>query len=503
MKRTKMLVFSLTLAMLMAAVSIAPALTQGETLTIWADVTRAEVILELGEEYTEETGVAVEVREIGLGDARDELLNFGEAGEGPDILIQPHDNIGQLVANGAIVPLQLPGDLEDQFITSALSLFSYQDELWALPYAVENVALIRNTDLVPEAPATWEEVAEISRNLRESGDAEFGFLMRTGDAYHSFPIISAFGGYIFGFNDDGSYNVADLGLNSEGGLAAAQWMADLYADELMVPNVDDDVSKELFAAGDLAMWITGPWNSEDITNAGVPYSIDPIPGSEFAGIEVGSPFVGGQGFMISAFSENQLLAEEFLLNFISTPDAMEALAGRIPVFEGVESSDPNIASFIAAGETAVPMPVIPEMGNVWVAAGDALTNISLGEDPVASVETAVVQIEEAIDLAASGAIESVNVPGSFNDQIGCDDVWQPTCEATALTDMGDGIWSGTYSIAAGEYMFKIAINADWAENYGVDGEPGGADIPLVLEEDSEVTFTYDRATNLVEIEISN
>ena len=502
MKRTRLFIFTLLIAMLMSVISVAPALTQGETLTIWADVTRAEVILELGEEYTEETGITIEVREIGLGDARDELLNFGEAGEGPDILIQPHDNIGQLVANGAIVPMQLPTDLEEQFITSALNLFTYQDELWAVPYAVENVALIRNTDLVPEAPATWEEVAEISRNLRESGDAEFGFLMRTGDAYHSFPIISAFGGYIFGFNDDGSYNVADIGLNSDGGLAAAQWMADLYADELMVPNVDDDVSRELFAAGDLAMWITGPWNSEEITNSGVPFSIDPIPGSEFAGIEVGSPFIGGQGFMISAFSENQLLAEEFLLNFIATPDSMEALAERVPVFAGVESSDPNIAAFIAAGETGVPMPVIPEMSSVWGAAGDALTNVSLGENPIDSFETAVVQIEESIEEAASGAVNTVNLPGSFNDQFGCDGPWIPSCEATELTDMGDGIWSGTFSIAAGEYEFKIAINGDWPENYGVDGELDGANYTLVLEEDSEVTFTYDRATNLVEVEIN-
>ena len=78
-----------------------------------------------------------------------------------------------------------------------------------MPYGIENVALIRNVDLVPEAPATWQEVTEISRELRESGDAEYGFLIQTGDAYHHYPIISAFGGYIFGTSEDGGYDVSE------------------------------------------------------------------------------------------------------------------------------------------------------------------------------------------------------------------------------------------------------------------------------------------------------
>ena len=503
MKINRVFVFTLLMAMLLALVSIVPVIAQGDTLTIWADVTRADLLTELGQEYTDETGVEVTVREIGLGESRDELLNFGPAGEGPDILIQPHDSIGTLVENGAIIPIDLPPDLEEAFIPAALNLFTYQGQLWGLPYNVENLAFVRNTELVPDAPETWQEVMEISRELQESGQAEYGFLLQTNDVYHTYPIISAFGGYIFGQDDTGGYDITDIGLSSEGGLEAGEWLSQMYNEGLMVPNVTDDVIFELWEAGDLAMFVTGPWWSEliDETAPG-PYAISRMPGVE-GGAEHGTPFAGGQGFLISAFSENQLLAEEFLFDFVATEEVMDALTQRVPVFVGVESGDPNIPAFVDAGFNAVPMPAIPEMGSVWQSANDALVLISQGEDPVESLTTAAEQIVTRIGEAASGAVNAVSVPGSFNAAVGCDSDWDPTCEEIQLTDQGDGIWTTTLNIPAGDYEYKIAINRDWAENYGPEGELNSAsNIPLSLAADSEVTFTYDHSTHLVTTETS-
>ena len=490
-------------AMLLALVSIVPAVAQGDTLTIWADSERAELLTELGQEYAEETGVEIVVREIGLPEARDELLNFGPAGEGPDILIQPHDNIGLLVENGAIVPIDLPPELEDAFNPAALNLFTYEGQLWGLPYNVENLAFVRNVELVPEAPETWQEVMEISRELQESGAADYGFLLQTNDVYHTYPIISAFGGYIFGQDALGAYDITDIGLASEGGLAAGEWLAQMYNEGLMVPNADNDVIFELWEAGDVAMFVTGPWFSERIDEtAPAEYALSSMPGVE-GGVEHGTPFVGGQGFLVSAFSENQLLAEEFLFDFVATEEIMETLTSRIPAFADVESADPNIPDFVDAGFNAVPMPQIPEMNSVWGAANDALVLISQGSDPVESLTTAAEQIVIAIGEAASGAINAVSVPGSFNAAVGCDSDWVPGCDEIQLTDQGDGIWATTLNIPAGDYEYKIAINRDWAENYGPEGELNSAsNIPLSLAADSEVTFTYDHNTHLVTVEAS-
>lgn len=492
MKRTRLLILTAIMAVAMALVSLAPAMAQGESLLVWADGTRAPILAELGEQYADEFGVTIEVREIGLGDARQELLNFGEAGEGPDILIQPHDNIGQLVQNGAIVPIEL-GNLEELFTPESIELFSYQGDLYAMPYQTENVALIRNVDLVPELPATWEEVTELARELRESGEAEYAFLAQTGDAYHNHPIYSAFGGYIFGRDAEGNYDPADVGFDSEGGLAAAEWYGLMYDEGLMVPNVNDDVVFSLFEEGDLAMFVTGPWFSERITNVaeagGFEYSIDPFPGSE-VGLEAGIPFRGGQGFLISAFSEKQLLAQQFLFEFIATQEVMSQISERFPVFAGVTSEDPNITAFIAAGESGIPMPNIPEMSAVWAGAGNALTLVSQGEDPSTSFQDGAAQIREAIDIVQSGE-RIISLPGSLGDEAGCESDWDPACEATFFEFQGDGIYTLTVTLPAGDYEYKVAADGSWAENYGLGGVADGENIPLSLAEETEVTFTWD------------
>lgn len=484
---------------------VVPVMAQGDSILIWADGERAPLLAELGEAFEEEFGVVVEVQEMGLGDIRDQLLVAGPAGEGPDIAIIPHDHTGQLVANGAIVPMDL-GDLAEEFLPAALNLFTYNNELWGMPYAMENIALVRNTELVPEAPATWQEVRAIAEELRASGAAEYGFLIQTGDTYHHYPILSAFGGYIFGVNEDGTFNTADIGFASEGGLAAAEWLGGMYADGLMVPNVGNDEIFAFFEAGDLAMFVTGPWFSQRIIDTGVPYSIDPLPGAE-GGMERGAPFSGGQGFIISAFSESQLLAETFLLDYVATDDTMQTLfdeGGRIPAWVNVDtSSDPNIEAFIAAGENSIPMPAIPEMGAVWAAAGDAYTLISQGGDPVEAFTNAAAQIATAIETLLAGVVNSVTLVGSLQDEAGCEADWNPACEATFMQDMGGGIYTITLTLPAGDYEYKIAINGDWAENYGADGARDGANIPLSLSAETEVTFTYDHNTHIVTDSVNN
>lgn len=502
MKRNSLLVLCLIVFALVLG-SVMPVAAQNP-LIIWADGERAPLLTELAAQFTDEFGVAVEIQQIGLPEARDQLLVAGPVGEGPDILIIAHDSVGTLVANGAIIPLDMAG-MEDSFSEAALDLFTFNGELWGLPYAQENIAFVRNTDLVPDAPATWQEVRAISEELQSSGTAQYGFLIQTGDTYHHYPIFSAFGGYIFGMNDDGSFNTADVGLASEGALAAGEWLAGMYADGLMVPNVDNDVIFALFEQGQLGMFVTGPWFSQRIIDSGVPYAISTLPGAE-GGLEVGAPFAGGQGFVISAFSDNQLLAETFLLDFVATTDFMQAIfdqGRRNPTLDGVDTSaDPNIAAFKEAGANAIPMPAIPEMGAVWGAAGGALNLISTGADPVATLQDAVVQINAAILLVQSED-RIVGLPGSHQAAVGCPGDWDPACEVTFLEAQGDGIYTLTLTIPAGDYEYKVAMNGGWDENYGANGEANGPNIALSLSEETEVTFTYDDNTNIVTDSVNN
>ena len=83
----------------------------------------------------------------------------------------------------------------------------------------------------------------MSQEIKDAGN-KYGFLTQTiGDPYHFYPIQTAFGGYIFGQNADGSYNAEDLGLNSEGSVAALEWLNSMYEDGLLDRNgnIDGDL----------------------------------------------------------------------------------------------------------------------------------------------------------------------------------------------------------------------------------------------------------------------
>ena len=363
-----------------------PVVRADADLVIWADDTRTPVILPLAEAFGEENGISVAVQEVNFGDIRDRLQTAGPAGEGPDVIIGAHDWLGQLVTSGLLAPVDLPnsGDFSDV----AIAAMSYEGQLYGVPYAIENIALIRNTDLVPETPASMEELETIALGLVESGEAEIPLAIQNdpGDPFHDFPLYTAAGGYLFGQNADGSLNPDDLGLDSPGGLAAGLQFTAWAESGLVQPSLSYDVMIESFGQGTAPFAITGPWAVSDADRGfkatGVNYVVEPIPP---LGGTTAAPFVGVQGFMVSAFAENPLFAQTFITEVMSTQEVQTALfeaGGRPPAhtaaFEAA-ASDPDIQGFGAAGTNGQPLPAIPEMGSVWSAWTDAYALILSGE----------------------------------------------------------------------------------------------------------------------------
>ena len=100
--------------------------------------------------------------------------------------------------------------------------------------------------------------------------------------------------------------------------------------------------------------------------------------------------------------------------------------------------------------------------------------------------------------------ESVNIPGTHQDELGCSGEWQPDCENTMLAyDEEDDVWQGTFEIQPGNDAdkngprYKAALNGSWSENYGQNAAAGGADIPLVVDEPTQVKFYYDHKTHWI------
>jgi len=358
---------------------------EAPTILIWADETRSPIIEDITAQYADELGVQVEVVQLGFGDIRDQIKVAGPAGEGPDVFIGAHDWLGELVANGLVAEMDL-GQKSDSFFGPAVDAFSYQGTLYGMPYATENIAFFCNPDLLNEyadgeRPETWDEVAELAATIEDnSGGEATAWTIQTNDPYHMFPLLTSYGGYIFARTEMG-YDPTDVGLDSEGSIQAAEWLEMMAAEGYVEAGVDYDVMHSLFEGGQVACIGTGPWALGRIRESGVSYNIGKFP----AGDETnGRPFLGVQGFMVSAFSENQLLAQTLLSEVVATDEFMQALydadprpSAWVPVRDATE--DPDLAAFAEAGAEGMPMPAIPEMSAVWTAWGDAEELIISGE----------------------------------------------------------------------------------------------------------------------------
>lgn len=380
----------------------APAETPGAatnaegSLLIWADEQKSTALEPLAAAFEEEYGVPVEIQQLQFGDIRDQLKIAGPAGEGPDIIVGAHDWLGELVVNGLVSPIDL-GDKADLFVPNAIQAFTYNGELYGMPVQTENVALFRNTDIVADAPATWDDVMAACDAVKD--EIEVCLALQQGDPYHFFGFMSSYGGRIFGETAEGGPDPEKVEIDSEGSLAAADALAAMVEGGYVRGGTDGDVSNGLFDEGKAAFIITGPWALTRLAEAGTPYAISAIP----AGTEAGKPFLGVQGFMVSAFSEDALLAQTFLSEFVATDEVMTEMIAADPrpsAFASVRETqtDADLAGFAEAGAEAIPMPSIPEMANVWSSLTDALTLIQTGESaPDEAFKNAAEQIRAAIE----------------------------------------------------------------------------------------------------------
>ena len=374
------------------------------TITLWVDTERAPALKDVAAKFKEDTGITVKLEIKDFATVDQDFISQVPTGKGPDVIVSPHDKLGSYVDNGVVAPLEL-GDTAGLFAESAMRAMTYDGTVYGVPYSIENVALIRNADLVPEAATDFDTVISNGKNWAGGGKDKYPFLVglspEQGDPYHLYPLQTSYGAPVFGLDAEGSYDPTKLELGNAGGLEFAAALKQWGEDGVLNANIDGDKAKEFFLAGKSPYYLTGPWNLPDIKNAGINYAIDPLPS---AGGEAAQPFIGVNGFFLSSKSKNELAATQFIVNYLSTDAVQTALfeiGGRPPAlvtaYETAAAADPDVAALGEIAATGVPMPAIPAMGSVWADWGNAELSLIKGEgDPTEVWTTAVDNIEAKI-----------------------------------------------------------------------------------------------------------
>jgi arabinogalactan oligomer/maltooligosaccharide transport system substrate-binding protein len=378
----------------------------GGTLVIWADDQRAAALKPFADTFGKTNGVTVQVQAVSK-DLQTNFVTAAQSGKGPDIVVGAHDWIGNLVQNGTIDPVQLTDAQKAGFADVAVKAVTFNGQVYGVPYAIENLALIRNTALAPTAPATIEDLVATGKALKDAGKVSNIMALQVGqngDAYHAYPLFASAGGYLFGTKSNGDYDPADLGIDKPASVEAFKKIAGLgeKGSGALTRSVNSDNAIPTFTGGKTPFLISGPWAVADIKKAGIKYDITPIP--SFTGGKAAQPFVGVQAFYVASKGKSKALANEFITNYLTKPELQVALYQANPrppalnaALDQVKGSDADIEKWLNAGKGGAVLPAIPAMAAVWDPFGKAEAAIVGGADVPGTLAAAAKTITDAIN----------------------------------------------------------------------------------------------------------
>jgi arabinogalactan oligomer / maltooligosaccharide transport system substrate-binding protein len=355
-------------------------------LRIWVDNVQKPAVDRIADVWGRQRGVTVTAVVKDFGKIRDDLKTV-RAEDAPDVIVGPHDWVGELAANGLVVPLSPSRTVRAQFPGYALDAFSYGTSvkrLYGIPFALENVGLIVNTRLaaVPRSFADLQRRALAFRR-RAAGNLAIAVPQGSGgDAYHMYPFFSGLCGYIFGRSRAGTLNPRDIGLTNRRFLRNAPMIDRWNRSGLISSRVDYGAAKDAFLKGKAAYWITGPWETNALKDSGLRIRIVQVPRIRCRSV----PFLGVQGYMVTRFAQTHGLASaarDLVASYMARTSSQTALAGangRFPANRaaGRTVRDSILLQFGRAGAGGVPMPNIPQMASVWTELGGAWVKSTRG-----------------------------------------------------------------------------------------------------------------------------
>ncbi|OLS41312.1 extracellular solute-binding protein [Bacillus sp. MRMR6] len=381
-------------------------------LLVWEDVMKGEGIKDAIAKFEEENDVKITMVEKQYTKQIEDLRLDGPAGTGPDVLTMPSDQIGTAVTEGLIKELTVDEETQGTFTEVAMDAQKVNGKVYGLPKAVETTMLYYNKDLISDdqLPTTLEGWYEYSKGVADG--KKFGFLALFDQIYYANSVLSGYGGYIFGLDADGNYDPTDIGINNAGAVEGAQYIQKFYKDGLFPSGIIGEqgisVIESLFTEGKATAIISGPWNVEPFTKAGVNWGVTKLP--ELENGKNMSAFVGVKSYNVSSYSKNAELAEKFV-KFIANEENSKTryeITQEVPAVAAL-ASDPVVTESEVAKAVAEQsqfselMPNIPQMNEVWTPADSALQTIATGKaEPKAALDQAVQTIKGQIEAKHSG-----------------------------------------------------------------------------------------------------
>lgn len=359
-------------------------------------------------------GHRVQVRVRDMSNLAERLLS-GSARNAPDLIFIDSATTGPLAAAALLQPIDLRGSTRRTLGTAAVDGFRYGFNVYGVPMQTQNIALITNADLVPEAPRTFTQLRREAMRLKRDGTVQMPFALgqepTDAAAQALYPLFSGLGGFTFGTNAGGSLDPTKVGIDN----TAFQKNSDRIDTWNSVGFIDSaitrDQAREAFLSGQAPFWIAYPEDIAALTQVDFRYRITSVPR-----IVTGftpSPLLRSYGFAVTTFARQHGVAEEasaLVQSELPGARAQRTFAGSSPLVglpananAAATVANRQLVAFGAAAADAIAYPNIAQWGPASVALVGAWRASTRGPDAEPAAAPAAESFAAARTAVRQGA----------------------------------------------------------------------------------------------------
>lgn len=263
----------------------------------------------------------------------------------PDFVLFGIENIAPYVSNDSLEDIsdfwETTGVDKTNFLDNVVDLSCVDGKLYGVPmqynvqYLYWNKDMFEAAGLDPETPpATMDELAQFAEKLTDESKRQYGLALPTNGTYMQFLWANG------GDADDPEKN--ENLLDSKANVKTLEWLQDLAVNKKVTPmNLTGPDADTMLQAGQIAMYMSGPWQINGLKEAGINFGIAPcVAGSDGAY----SP-AGGCSYMIpKGIDETKKAAVYKFMKYWLTDDTLKEWSQRngFPVWSKSLLEDPEI-----------------------------------------------------------------------------------------------------------------------------------------------------------------
>ncbi|WP_273319373.1 sugar ABC transporter substrate-binding protein [Vallitalea guaymasensis] len=295
------------------------AMEKDAKLMLWTDNDEfAEKVIELWDKKYPD--VTLEYENVAANDSAKKIKLDGPAGLGADVFYMPHNSVVDTRESGTLykLPERVKEIVMNDMQESAYKVAMYENDMYAIPSSIENIALVYNKQLLKALPVLPTTIKTSASNLLEQvenkeiymeelleGIASWGnnysgagievpykkdrFYKGDGeeisesedihtilawqlyDAYHNYPFLTRDGYRVFGSdnNNPDMFDIDKPEVRSSIEAVIGDWYGNkdesrLFPGLATLEDMGWDQAPSRFQKGQVAMTITGPWVMQDI-----------------------------------------------------------------------------------------------------------------------------------------------------------------------------------------------------------------------------------------------